>query len=31
MLLPPALSFVRPLIEAGVRRGGAAMLEDKRS
>jgi hypothetical protein len=30
MLLPPALSFVRPLIEAGVRRGGAALLEDKR-
>ena len=30
MLLPPALGFLRPLIEAGVRRGGAAMLEDKR-
>lgn len=30
MLLPPALAFFRPLIEAGVRRGAAAMLEDKR-
>ena len=30
MLLPTALGFLRPLIEAGVRRGGAAMLEDKR-
>lgn len=30
MLLPPALGFFRPLIEAGVKRGGAAMLEDKR-
>ncbi len=30
MLLPPALAFIRPLVEAGVRRGGAAMLEDRR-
>jgi len=28
--LPPALSFLRPLIESGIRRGGAEMLEDKR-
>jgi hypothetical protein len=30
ILLPPALAFVRPLIEAGVRGGGKAMLEDRR-
>jgi len=28
--LPLALSFLRPLIEAGVRRAGTEMLEDKR-
>ena len=29
MLLPPALDFFRPLIEAGLRRTGAELLEDK--
>jgi len=29
MLLPPALSFFTQPIEAALRRGGAAMLEDK--
>lgn len=28
--LPPMLSFLRPLIEGGIRRGGAELLEDKR-
>jgi hypothetical protein len=28
--LPPALSFLRPLVENGVRRAGAELLEDKR-
>ncbi len=28
--LPPALGFLRPLIENGIRRGGAELLEDKR-
>jgi hypothetical protein len=27
--LPPALAFFRPLIEAGIRRTGAELLEDK--
>ena len=27
--LPPALTFLRPMIEAGVRRAGAELLEDK--
>lgn len=26
--LPPALAFLRPLIEAGIRRTGAELLED---
>ena len=30
MLLPPALGFLRGAIEAGLKRGGAKMLEDKR-
>jgi hypothetical protein len=29
IVLPPALGFFRPLIEAGIRRGGEQMLEDK--
>jgi hypothetical protein len=29
--LPPALAFFRQAIEAGLRRSGAALLEDKRS
>ena len=29
IVLPPALGFFRPLIEAGIRKGGAQMLEDK--
>jgi hypothetical protein len=29
LVLPPALSFFRPLIEAGIRRTGAELLEDK--
>ena len=29
IVLPPALGFFRPLIEAGIRNGGAQMLEDK--
>lgn len=29
--LPPALAFLRPLIEAGVSRAGAELLEDKRN
>ncbi len=28
--LPRALGFLRPLVEAGVRRAGTEMLEDKR-
>lgn len=28
--LPPALSFVAPMIEKAIRKGGATMLEDKR-
>ncbi len=28
--LPPALAFLTPAIEAGIRRGGAELLEDKR-
>ena len=28
VVLPPALSFFRPIIEAGIRSGGAQMLED---
>ena len=28
--LPPALAFLRPLIEQGVRRAGTELLEDKR-
>ena len=28
--LPPALSFLRPMVELGVRRAGAELLEDKR-
>lgn len=31
VVLPPALSFLRPLIEAGIRRTGAELLEDKRA
>jgi hypothetical protein len=27
--LPPALAFLRPLIEAGIRRTGTELLEDK--
>jgi hypothetical protein len=30
VLLPPALAFFGKAIEAGLRRGGALMLEDKR-
>ena len=30
MQLPPALGFFRGAIEAGLKRGGAMMLEDKR-
>ena len=30
MLLPPALAFFGKAIEAGLKRGGAKMLEDKR-
>ena len=29
IVLPPALGFFRPIIEAGIRNGGAQMLEDK--
>lgn len=29
VLLPPALGFFRGLVEAGVRRGGGALLEDR--
>ena len=29
IVLPPALGFFRPLIEAGIRKGGEQMLEDK--
>ena len=29
IVLPPALGFFRPLIEAGIRKGGSQMLEDK--
>lgn len=29
--LPPALSFLGPLVETGVRRAGAELLEDKRT
>ena len=29
VVLPPALGFFRPIIEAGIRSGGAQMLEDK--
>lgn len=29
LLLPPALAFFGKAIEAGLKRGGAAMLEDK--
>ena len=28
--LPPALAFLRPLIEAGIRRTGTELLEDRR-
>lgn len=28
--LPPALSFVEPIVEKAVRKGGQTMLEDKR-
>ena len=31
MLLPPGIAFFGRAIEAGLRRGGARMLEDKRS
>ena len=30
MILPPALSFFRQAIEAGIRQGGTELLEDKR-
>lgn len=29
-VLPPALAFLRPLIEAGIRSRGGALLDDKR-
>lgn len=29
--LPPALAFLRPLLEAGIRRTGSELLEDKRA
>ena len=29
IVLPPALGFFRPLIEAGIRKGGEQMLEDQ--
>jgi hypothetical protein len=29
--LPPALAFLRPLLETGIRRAGTELLEDKRS
>jgi hypothetical protein len=29
VVLPLALSFLRPLIESGIRRTGAELLEDK--
>jgi len=29
VVLPPALTFLRPLIEAGIRRTGAELLEDR--
>jgi hypothetical protein len=29
VVLPPALSFLRPLIEAGISRTGAELLEDR--
>jgi putative polyhydroxyalkanoate system protein len=31
VVLPPALSFLRPMIESGIRRAGAELLEDKRA
>ena len=31
VVLPPALAFLRPLIEAGIRRTGAELLEDRRA
>lgn len=30
LLLPPALAFFGPIIEAALRKGGSEMLEDKR-
>ncbi len=30
VVLPPALSFLRPMIEAGIRRTGAELLEDRK-
>jgi len=30
VVLPPALAFLRPLIETGIRRTGAELLEDRR-
>lgn len=30
VVLPPALAFLRPMIEAGIQRGGAEMLQDQR-
>jgi hypothetical protein len=29
VLLPPALAFFRQAVEAGLRQGGAALLEDR--
>jgi hypothetical protein len=29
VVLPPALAFLRPLIETGIRRTGAELLEDR--
>lgn len=29
LVLPPALAFLAPMIEAGIRRTGAELLEDK--
>jgi hypothetical protein len=29
VVLPPALAFLRPLIESGIRRTGAELLEDR--
>lgn len=31
VVLPPALAFFRPLIESGIRRTGAELLEDKKA